>query len=56
MRWASRPATGWTTTIQAGVDTPAHVAEQLVQTGVLERLGAPAIYDTASISRRDAAV
>ncbi|WP_261576430.1 CocE/NonD family hydrolase [Frankia gtarii] len=53
---ASRPATGWTTTIQAGVDTPAHVAEALVQTGVLERLGSPAIYDTASISRRDAAV
>ncbi len=46
---ASRPATGWTTTIQAGVDTPAHVAEQLVQTCVLERLGAPAIYDTATI-------
>jgi predicted acyl esterase len=52
----SRPASGWTTTFDAGTDTPAQVAPQLVQTGVLERLGAPIVYETASISRRDAAV
>ncbi|MCK9896189.1 CocE/NonD family hydrolase [Frankia sp. AgB32] len=52
----SRPTSGWSMSINAGTDTPADVAELLVQTGMLERLGAPAVYETTSISRRDAAV
>jgi putative CocE/NonD family hydrolase len=52
----SRPASGWTMTFDAGTDTAAQVAPQLVQTGVLERLGAPIVYETMLISRRDAAV
>jgi putative CocE/NonD family hydrolase len=52
----SRPASGWTTTFDAGIDTPAQIAPALVQTGVLERLGAPVVYDLPTVSRRDAGV
>jgi predicted acyl esterase len=40
----------------AGVDTAAKIAEKLIFTGLAERLGAPASYTTASISRENALV
>jgi predicted acyl esterase len=47
---------GGTQDFTAGVDTPAKVAEQLIFTGLAERLGKPTSYATATISRENAAV
>ncbi|KDA44584.1 CocE/NonD family hydrolase [Frankia sp. B2] len=51
-----QPNSGWSHTFRAGTDTPALIAPALVKTGVLERLGAPIVYETSEISREDAAV
>jgi predicted acyl esterase len=53
---SARPGSGGTQEFAAGVDTPAMVAPALVQTGMMERLGRPVEYETATISREDAAV
>jgi len=53
---STAPGRGGTQEFMAGVDTPATVAPELIWTGMRERLGRPFHYDTAKISREDAAV
>ncbi|WP_079405281.1 alpha/beta fold hydrolase [Streptomyces sp. 3211] len=50
------PQAGWTSTVLCGVDTPATVADKVVQSGYAEIAGRPKIYRTQDIDRTVAAV
>ncbi|MEU4730957.1 CocE/NonD family hydrolase [Streptomyces sp. NPDC023588] len=47
---------GWTATVLCGVDTPATVADKVVESGYAEMAGRPKVYPTDDIDRTVAAV
>ncbi|MFI0742248.1 CocE/NonD family hydrolase [Streptomyces sp. NPDC021100] len=51
-----KPGTGWSLTFRTGTDTPAIVADKIIQTGVEEMKGRPKEYPTGDIDRADAGV
>lgn len=50
------PQAGWTATVLCGMDTPATVADRIVESGYAEIAGRPKIYPTQDIDRTVAAV
>ncbi|MFJ3637903.1 alpha/beta fold hydrolase [Streptomyces sp. NPDC090112] len=50
------PRTGWTSTVLCGMDTPATVADRIVESGYAEIAGRPKVYPTDDIDRTVAAV
>ncbi|MFF3679583.1 CocE/NonD family hydrolase [Streptomyces sp. NPDC002120] len=53
---AEEPQAGWTATVVCGVDTPATVADKVVESGYDEIAGRPKVYPTDDIDRTLAAV
>ncbi|MFB6618484.1 CocE/NonD family hydrolase [Streptomyces sp. NPDC056367] len=53
---AEEPEAGWTATVLCGVDTPATVADKVVESGYAEIAGRPKVYPTGAIDRSVAAV
>ncbi|MEU5438588.1 CocE/NonD family hydrolase [Streptomyces sp. NPDC020719] len=53
---AEKPETGWTSEFRVGTDTPATVADKILETGNQEMAGNPKVYPTHDIDRADAAV
>ncbi|MEK2478966.1 CocE/NonD family hydrolase [Streptomyces noursei] len=53
---ADKPETGWSLTFRTGTDTPATVADKIIQSGFAEMAGRPKVYRTGDISRADAGV
>ncbi|MFC4517893.1 CocE/NonD family hydrolase C-terminal non-catalytic domain-containing protein [Streptomyces ehimensis] len=51
-----KPETGWTLTFRTGMDTPATVADRIINTGYQEMNGRPKEYRTGDINRADAGV
>ncbi|WP_326589612.1 CocE/NonD family hydrolase [Streptomyces sp. NBC_01294] len=50
------PQAGWTATVLCGMDTPATVADKIVESGYAEIAGRPKVYPTQDIDRTVAAV
>ncbi|MGW7438913.1 CocE/NonD family hydrolase [Streptomyces sp. NPDC054849] len=50
------PQAGWTATVLCGMDTPATVADRIVESGHAEMAGRPKVYPTHDIDRTVAAV
>ncbi|WP_030769357.1 CocE/NonD family hydrolase [Streptomyces sp. NRRL F-2664] len=51
-----RAEAGWTATVLCGMDTPAVVADKVVESGYAELAGRPKVYQTEDIDRTVAAV
>uniref|UniRef100_A0AAU2JS32 Alpha/beta hydrolase n=1 Tax=Streptomyces sp. NBC_00049 TaxID=2903617 RepID=A0AAU2JS32_9ACTN len=53
---AEAPEAGWTSTVLCGVDTPATVADKVVESGYAEIAGRPKVYPADDIDRSAAAL
>ncbi|MYT33464.1 MULTISPECIES: CocE/NonD family hydrolase [unclassified Streptomyces] len=53
---ADKPEANWSLTFRTGVDTPATVADKIINTGYEEMNGRPKVYRTGDINRADAGV